>query len=145
MAASNRYMNVDVTWTPSGGTLVALKGIKGATFNDNMEVLQDSADYDVFPTVGGVTFSNPTITFHSIDAFQLYATTPGQLGVLIVTFRDFYSGSTASGGAKIVTMTGAFLASRQRTGQHRQLGTQELMFHANSSDGSTSPVAITAA
>lgn len=144
LSPTNRYMNVSVSWTPAGGSLGALTGIKSAQFNEGIETLQESADYDLYHTVGGVTLISPTITLRTIDAFMIYATAAGQVGTLIITFRDFTNGAGAGGGAKTVTMTGAYLAQRSKDAEYRQLGTANVTFQSVSSDGATSPIAIAA-
>ncbi len=144
MAATNRYMNNKVEWTASGGSLTLLDGIKSVQFNDGIETLQESADYDLYHTTGGVTLISPTVTLRSINAFGIYLTAAGQVGVLDMTFLDFTNKLTASGGAKKISMAAAYLASRSKDGEHRQLGTQSLTFQTTSSDGATSPISITA-
>jgi hypothetical protein len=136
-------MNAKVTFTPAGGSLTALDGIKGATYDEGMEELSESADVDVFPTVGGVVFSKPMITINSIDAMQISAVVGGTFGVLVVTFPDFKNGVAAGGGAKVVTLSNAYLMRRSASAQYRQLSTQDLGFSALSTDGATSPMAIT--
>jgi hypothetical protein len=49
MAATNRYRNVTVAWTPQGGSLVALTGIKDFDYDEGNSILQESADFDAFP------------------------------------------------------------------------------------------------
>jgi hypothetical protein len=139
-------MNVGpVTWTPSGGSLVTLTGIKSASYNEGAQSLKESADFDIFPTVGGVNYVEPTISLESIDAFALYATLPGTFGTLAITFRDFRNAATTGGGGKIVTASNAWLETRPLNAQHRQLATQTIGFQTFSTDGSTHPIGITAA
>jgi hypothetical protein len=142
MPATNRYRNVSVTWTPMGGTETPLTGIKSANYDEGNAILEESADYDAFITVGGVIMGNPKITVDSIDAFLIYATVAGQKGTLAVTYRDHLNGATAGGGAKLVTMSNAFLGQRTIQGQYNQLSHQSLTFHSTSTDGSTHPVSI---
>lgn len=143
---TNRYMNVGpVNWTPSGGTLVTLTGIKSASYDEGAQSLKESADFDIFPTVGGVNYVEPKITLESIDAFALYATVAGTFGTLAITFRDFKNAATVGGGAKIVTASNAWLETRPVSAQYRQLATQTQTFQTYSTDGSTHPIAITAA
>ena len=146
MPGINRYMNVGpVTWTPSGGTLVTLTGIKSASYDEGAQSLKESADFDIFPTTAGINYVEPKLTLESIDAFALYATLAGTFGSLAITFRDFKNGATVGGGAKIVTASNAWLETRPLSAQHRQLATQTLTFQTYSTDGSTHPVAVTAA
>jgi hypothetical protein len=144
MAATNRYRNVTVAWTPQGGSLVAMTGIKDFDYDEGNSILQEAADFDSFPTVGGVTMAMPKITLSTLDAFALYATLGGQKGTLAVTVRDHYNGATSAGGGKTLTMSNAFLGERTIKGAFNQLATQSVTFHSTSTDGSTHPVAITA-
>jgi hypothetical protein len=146
MAATNRYSNFSaVGWTPSGGSLVTLTGIKSISYDEGGEALLESAVFDIFNTTGGVNHLEPKITVETLDAFALYATVAGTKGALTFTVRDFTNGATASGGAKVVTVSNAFLVTRPQQNQHRQLSTQTLTFNTTSTDGSTHPVAVTAA
>lgn len=146
MAATNRYRNVsNVTWTPSGGSLVTLTGIKSASYDEGNQVLEESADFDAYPTVAGVTMSNPKITLDTLDAFALFATLAGQKGTLAITFRDHSNGATTAGGAKIVTATNAFIGPRQITSNYNTLAHQSLTFQTFSSDGATHPISVSAA
>ncbi len=144
MAATNRYMNNKVEWTPASGSLVVLDGIKSVQFNDGIETLQESADYDLYHSTGGVTLISPTATLRSINAFGIYATAAGQVGTLDMTFNDFTNKALTAGGAKKISLALAYLASRSKDGEHRQLGTQSLTFQTTSADGATSPISITA-
>jgi len=146
LTPSNHYINTStVAFTPTGGSLVALTGIKSISMNEGIEVLQEGADADFYPTVGGAIGANPSISLTSNNAFSIYATIAGAYGVLVYTANDFTNAATTAGGAKITTMSNAFLASRGREHPYHQLATQALMFHSTSTDGSTSPLAIAAA
>jgi hypothetical protein len=142
MAASNRYRNVSVAWTPSGGTMSPLTGIKNATYDEGIETLLEGADYDAFNTVGGAIFAAPKISLETLDAWALYATVAGQKGTLAVTFRDTLNGAAAAGGAKLVTMSNAFLSDRKVQAPYNKFQTQSIMFECTSTDGSTHPVAV---
>lgn len=152
MAATNRYMNVGpVTWATQTGvtgtpsvTATTMSGIRSANLNYGLESLLESADFDLYHTVGGITLGSPSITLRTIDAFGIYATTVNQFGQLVVTCRDFYNGATASGGGKTATLSSAFIGSRGNDFEYRQLGVENLTFMAVSTDGATSPLAIAA-
>ena len=145
MAATNRYRNLSVSWTPtSGGSATPLTGIKSANYDEGNQVLEEAADFDAYHTVGGVIMSNPKITVETIDAFALFATVAGTKGTLAVTYRDHANGATTAGGAKLITMSNAYLGERTVQSQYNQLGHQSITFHSISTDGSTSPIAVTA-
>ena len=143
MAATNRYRNVGpVTWTV--GSPVTLTGIKSANYDEGNTVLKEGADFDMYPTVGGVVFTDPKVSLEAIDAMALFGTVAGAKGSLAITARDTNNGATTAGGAKLITMSGAFLSIRTQAYQFNQFGTQSLTFEAISVDGQTHPVAITA-
>lgn len=139
MAATLRYMNTTASFAAT-----AITGVKSAQYNEGTEALMEGADFDLYPTTSGVTMINPTITLRVLDAMNTLSTAPGTTGALVVTVRDFTNGATASGGGKTITMTGAYKSQRSADFEYRQLGTQSVSFHAASSDGATSPVAIAA-
>jgi hypothetical protein len=143
MAATNRYRNNNVTWTPSGGTVIPLTGIKTVSYDEGNQVLEESADSDAYHTVGTVVLSSPKITVDSIDAMALFATLAGTRGTIAVTLRDHLNGATAGGGAKLITMSNAYLGPRTLNSPYNQLAHQSLTFHSISLDGQTHPVAIT--
>lgn len=146
LVPTNRYMNMSATWTsPTGGTATPLRGIKSAAYNEGIESLLEAADFDLFHTVGGVTMISPTMTIRTIDAFALLSTVAGTFGTLAVTFGDFNNAAAIGGGAKIVSMSNAFIGARNHDGEYRQLATQNLTFNCTSVDGSTSPVAVASA
>ncbi len=147
MSATNRYMNVSAcTFTPTGGSAAALKGIKSLAFDENGDMLSEGADFDLIDTVYGVVKLAPMVTIETIDAmYGLVTLAAGVVGVLVFTVRDFTNGATASGGAKIFTVSNAVLQPRKTASQYRQLGTQTVAFGTFSTDGSTNPVAVAAA
>lgn len=143
MPATNRYRNVsDATWTPASGSPVTLTGIKSASYDEGNQVLKEGADFDGFPTVGGVVYSEPKVTIETLDAFALFATVAGSKGTLSFIVRDNSNGDSAGGGAKEITMTNAFLATRSQNNPFNQLSNQSIAFESISTDGQTHPVSF---
>lgn len=144
MAATNRYMNHTATFTPSGGSLTTIDGIKSVSYDEGISIKKEAGSADSFSTVSVRDHAEPVITIDTINAFILYATLAGVRGPLAVTARDAYNGATVGEGAKLITMSNAQIEDRKIMGKHREYGTQQLKFGCISSDGSTHPVAITA-
>lgn len=143
MPATNRYRNVsELTWTPASGSPVTLTGIKSATYDEGNQILKEGADFDAFPTVGGVTFSEPKITFETLDAFALFATVAGSKGTLSFVVRDNSNGDAVGGGAKQINMANAFLGTRTQNNPFNQLSNQNISFECLSTDGVTHPVSF---
>lgn len=139
LTPTNRYMNTTATFNA-----VAVTGVKSAQYNEGTEALMEGADFDLYPTTSGVTMINPTITLRVLDAMNTLGTTPVTKHDLVVTVRDFTNGVGAGGGGTTITMTNAYKSQRSADFEYRQLGTQSVSFHAASTDGATSPVAIAA-
>lgn len=145
MPATNRYMNFGaVGFTPSGGSLTTITGVKSVSFDEGVSVKKESADGDLFPTVSVNDQNNPTITIETLDGFVLYAQLAGQKGTLAVVIKDAYNGITTSGGGKTITMSNCQIEKRGTQHKHREFSHQSITFGAISSDGSTHPVAVSA-
>jgi hypothetical protein len=141
---SGRYMNVSgVGFTPSGGSLTTITGVKSIRFNEGIEVKKEGADYDAFPTVKAADWIQPTFDLETLDAGVLISQLAGAVGTFVFLVRDVNNGAVTGGGAKLFTVTNAFVEQRQSQHQHREFSRQTLTFGCISSDGSTHPVAVT--
>jgi len=147
VAATNRYMNVSsCSFTPSGGSLTAIKGVQSVSFDEGGGAVKFAGDTDLFPRVHVVNELEPTVTLEIQDAgFGLITITAGQVGSLTFTINDALNGSTASGGAKIFVLSNAVLLPRKVNQAFRQPGVMSLTFGSYASDGVTNPMAVTAA
>lgn len=139
LTPTNRYMNTTATFNA-----VAITGVKSAQYNEGIEALQEGGDFDIYPTVSGITMINPSITLRILDAMNTLGAAPSTKASLVVTVRDFTNGVGTGGGGQTITMANAYRSQRSADFEYRQLGTQSVSFHAQSSDGATSPVAIAA-
>ena len=145
MSATNRYRNVSgAGWTPAGGSLSPLTGIKTVAYDEGNQILEESGDADGFITVGGVVLSNPKVDVTTMDAAALAATVAGTKGSFAYTLRDHTNGATAAGGAKTYTLSNAYLGPRTQSIPYNQVATQNLTFHSTSTDGSTHPMGVSA-
>jgi len=147
MAATNRYMNVSAcSFTPSGGSLTAIKGVQSASYDEGGGSIKFAGDADLFPRVQVVNELDPAVTLEIQDAaFGLISIPAGQVGSLTFTINDALNGPTTGGGAKVFVLSNAVLLPRKVNQGFRQPGTQSLSFGAYASDGVTNPMAVTAA
>lgn len=136
---TNRQRNVG----PVTFNSVTLNGIKSFSYDEGNTTLKEGADFDMYPTVGGVVMTEPKMTIEGINAGQMSSAVAGVKSTLVVTLRDTANGAT--GGAYIFTMSQAFLSPRTVTAAFNQFATQSLTFESISVDGSTHPVSITTA
>lgn len=142
---TNRYMNSS-GWgfTPTGGTATSLLGITSCSYEEGISIKKASADFDTYPTVAVRDYAEPKINLETLDAQVLSSVIGGAFGVLVGTLRDAYNGATTGGGAKLLTFSNAFIESRGWSAPYREFAKQQLSFGAISTDGATSPLAITA-
>ena len=141
---TNRYMNVEATFTPTSGSPIPLKGCQGARFNDNVEFVEEGGDGDAFPTLAAPSFSNPTVELDIMDVMSAQALVGATPGTLAVTLYDSINKKVTGGGGKIITLINATLRSRAHTHGHRQVGKSTIAFGGFSSDGQTSPLSVAA-
>jgi hypothetical protein len=142
---TNRYFNVSSCgFTPSGGSLSTISGVKSISFDENPTIETEGGDFDVFDTVMAVAKIEPSFSVETLDAWGLYSVLAGSRGALVCTARDAVNGVTTGGGAKLITISNAFINKRGSNQQHRQFGKQTIGFGCISSDGATHPVAVSA-
>ena len=146
MAATNRFINISsCSFTPTSGSLTAIKGVKSVTLDPGVQALSESGDADLFNTFRGVVGLDYSVEVEVINAAALNAITPGAVGQLVFTLNDARNGSTTSGGALIYTIDNAVFEPGQLGAQHRQMATNRYKFGTYSTDGTTSPVGVAAA
>lgn len=146
MTADPRTMNVSAcTFTPASGSSMPVTGLKTATRNQNPQELTDGADMDFFDTFGGVISGKPSVTFSSNKPFLLEGVAPGTFGVLVFTLNSFKNAATAGGGGMIYTLSNCYFMPAEASFGHRIFGTSTVTFTGLSVDGTTSPLAATAA
>ena len=146
MTATNRFINLSsVSFTPSGGSLTNIKGVKSISINPNTSILKESGDADFINTFAGAVSVDWVIDIQFINTGALSAIAPGAVGTLAFTVNDARNGATTGGGAMIYTISNAVYDPGAMNHQHRQMSTASLQMHTYSTDGSTSPVSVAAA
>lgn len=146
MAATGRFVNVtSCSFTPSGGSLTQIKGVKSVSLNPNVQTLKESADADLFNTFVGVVGLDYVIDIQVLHSAALDAIAPGAIGSLVFTINDARNGATTGQGAKIYTISNAVFEPQSLNAAHRQMATNSYQFGTYSTDGTTNPVAVAAA
>lgn len=146
LSPTNRFINPSsVSFTPSGGTLTAIKGVKSIGINPNVQVLKESGDADFFNTFAGAVSADWVIDVQFINTMSLNSVTPGVIGTFTFTINDARNGAVTGGGAMIYTISNAVYDPGNMSNPHRQMSTASAQFHTYSTDGTTSAVAVAAA
>lgn len=146
LVASNRFINVSaVGFTPTGGTLTAIKGVQNATIQQTATDVSEGGDGDLYNTVGGVVFVDPMVSLEFMNAMALTALAPGAYGTLTFTLNDSANKALTGGGAVIFTIINCYLMPQQIAAQHRQVAKATMNFKTFSVDGQTNPVSTAAA
>lgn len=146
MPATNRFINISsMSFTPSGGSLTAMKGVQSVSRNHNAQEERGSGDGDFFDTFAGVVASNPSVNVEFLNIAALNGVAVGTVGTLTWTENDARNGATASGGGLIYTLANAVYQGPQTNSPHRKLATATIQFTSYSSDGTTNPLSVTAA
>ena len=143
---TNKYINVSsVGFTPAGGSLIAIKGVKSITMNPNAQALKESADGDLFNTFAGVVGIDYVIDVQTNIPMTLNALAPGVAGTLVFTVNDARNAAVTAGGALIFTVSNCVYQPQTLNATHRQLATNSYQFDTWSTDGLTNPVSVAAA
>ena len=146
LTATNKFINVtSVGFTPAGGSLTAIKGVKSITLNPNAQVLKDSADGDLFNSFAGVVGVDYVVDVAVNIPMTLNALAPGVAGSLVFTVNDARNAAVTAGGAMIYTISNCVFQPQTLNATHRQLATNSYQFDTWSTDGLTNPVAVAAA
>ena len=131
-------------WTPTGGSLTTLKGVKTVTLQPNPQEISEGSDNDFYDTVAGCVGMAFKVMVETNRQVQWHALTPDAYGALTYTIPDFINGTTAAGGGFSVAVSNAFYVPGDEVNAHRTLGSVSPHFGTYSSDGTTSIVAYTA-
>ena len=146
LTPTNKFINVSsVGFTPSGGSLTSIKGVKSITLNPNAQALKDSADGDLFNTFAGVVGLDYVVDVVVNIPMTLNAITPGVAGTLVFTANDARNAAVTAGGAQVFTVSNCVFQPQTMNLTHRQLGTNSYQFDTWSTDGVTNPVSVAAA
>lgn len=147
MAATKRFMN----WTAvgfaatGGGGSATFTGVTNVDINPNGSIATFSGDGDHYATTQVSEFADPEITVTCADLAAINSIPLGSRGTVTATHNDAKNQAAAGGGGIVYTMTNAIVSDKKIGGQHRQFGTGTITFKAESLDGTTNPIATTAA
>lgn len=146
---TNRYKGVPLTVTatpsfPTTAAAIPIAGIKSFRYDEGVSQKLESADGDAFDSVVFNDFRKPTLSLETLNAFVMYSQIPSVRNTIAATYQDVYNGVVTGGGAKLLTMTDAFIAGRNIDATYREYNKQSLTFGCISSDGQTHPVTIAA-
>ena len=141
MAATKRQMN----WSPvsfSTATPTAATGITQGSVDHGKSVQKFSGDGDHFTTCLVEDFREPTFSFTTADQAWIDACAVAVAGTVAATHKD---AKGATGGNITYTLSNAIASSASDSGSHRAFGSGQIAFTGQSTDGTTSPLAISLA
>lgn len=142
---SKRHVNwPSVAFTPAGGSLGLITGVQDCEIAPGGNLIKHSGDGDRYPTTVINDFNDPTITVTHRDLNAQHLLLPGVRGVLVCTHADAKNGVVVGGGGYTATLTNAVISDNPSGGRHRQFGEARTMFSAESTDGTTNPLAYAA-
>lgn len=144
---TNRYMNSGAWgFTPTGGSLTNLTGVKSASYDQGISTKSESGDFDVLPTAMANDFMDPKITLEFLDAKAMTYGASGvpARGTLVGTVYDHFNKGTASGGGFTITFINSQMITASSSHPYRDFAKKSLAFGGISADGSTHPVSIAA-
>ncbi len=144
MSATKRFLNwTGVSFTPIGGSPVAITGVTSVAIDSGGSLLKFAGDGDRYNTTVVNDFNEPTITVQAADLAAIRSYPVGTVGAFVATHNDARNGSGS--GAITYTLSNAVIASNAVKGSHRQFGHGSLSLTAFSSDGVTNPLSTSVA
>ena len=138
MAATKRQMN----WSPVSFANNAATGVTQVSIDHGISVQKFSGDGDHFVTTLVQDFRDPTMTVTCADFAWIDAQAVAGKGTLSATAKD---AKGATGGNITYTLSNAIASSANNSDAHRQFGSGSITFTGESTDGTTSPLAISLA
>lgn len=144
MAATKRQKDwTAVGFTPTSGSLVTITGVTQVAMDFGQNLVKFSGDGDLYPTCVVVDLSDPTITVTAADSIAINTICAGvRTGAFTATHKD---AKAATGGAITYALSNARVMTGNNSGAHRQIGSGTISFCGESTDGTTSPLAISLA
>ena len=144
VVSTKRQMNwTGVTFTPTLGTAVTMTGVTGVELDNGGNLLTFSGDGDRFPTTIVNDMNQPSFTLTCADTSAANQFTPGLRSVFTATFND--AKNQAATGALTFSATNSVVGGHTISGQHRQIGSNQVQIQCESTDGVTSPITVTVA
>ena len=146
MAASPIKINVSsVAFTPSGGSSNPITGAQSATLTYGMETVKARGDGDYFNSFIASVGADIAAGIETNRPGTMNSITPGALGTLVFTENDGHNGATSGGGALIYTLANCVFSPGTHSVKNPAASSFDANFESASTDGVTSPLAVTAA
>ena len=142
--ASNRFINISgavFTKNPTG--TVPVTTVQSVQLGKRGKEVQASGDANFYPTLSVTVGAAPQLTIQHQNLGLLGSLFEQTTGSFTFTANDAVNGSGT--GAVTGVLTNAHVVSHEAQAQHQQVGTATLTLSAYSSDGTTSPFAISIA
>ncbi|CAB4130942.1 hypothetical protein UFOVP124_44 [uncultured Caudovirales phage] len=145
MAASNRFINISgcvFTKKPSG--TVSINTVQSVALGKRGKEVQASGDADFFPTLSVTVGAAPQVTVQHQNQALLNTLDEKITGSSFVFVSNDAVNGTGSG-AITYTLSNCHVVSHEKSSQHQAVGSCTLTISAYSSDGTTSPLALSIA
>lgn len=141
MSATHRYRN----WLSTSYASTAIDGVNNVSFNRGIQKISESADADLYPTVAGPIYYDPSFSVTTINAGIFLATSPATYGIFTTTLCDHKNFATTGGGAlSFTTNANSYISDQSVSGAYNKVAEQQLTFSTQAVDGVTNPVVIAA-
>lgn len=143
MSASKRQMNwSNVSFTPTGGSVVNITGVMSVKYDDGSSMLKISGDSDRYNSLIVNDFNEPKITVETTDTSALLSLPSGTTGTFVATNNDAKNGS----GSGAITYTFlSIVTGNSVQGKHRAYGMGSLELEGYSIDAQTNPLSTSVA
>jgi hypothetical protein len=131
----------NINWTSVSFNSVTLTRVTNASFGQGGQLIKFKGDVDQYPTIIVAVDQEPHASVTTADVGTVMSSfTPGLTSTLAATLED---AKGQSGGAVVFTLSNAMFENADAQAQHAQFGSVTGTWQAFSSDGMTSPLAIT--
>ncbi len=143
--ASNRFINISAcSFTRKSGGAVTITTVQSILLGKRGKQIQASGDADFFPTLSVTVGAAPLIVVRHQNAGLLTMLDEKATGsAFSFTANDAVNG--AGTGALTFTLSNCHVVSHEADAHHQAVGTCTLTLSAYSSDGTTSPLALSIA
>ena len=143
--ASNRYVNVSAcSFVRKTGGAVTINTVQSVLLGKRGKQIQASGDADFYPTLSVTVGAAPLIVVKHQNAGLLTTLDEKTLGISFsFTSNDAINGQGT--GALTYTLSNCHIVSHEADAHHQAVGTCTLTLSAYSSDGQTSPLAVSIA
>jgi hypothetical protein len=142
--ANGRFINTSaVKFTPAGGSAQTITKVTSINFDMGGQMISAKGDANLFAVHMARVGSVPTATIET-EHMAMINTLDGAKGAFEFVSEDADAGNTAAGGAVKYAVANAVITDATRRFPHAQYASGTLRVGCYSTDGSTSPIAVTA-